>query len=102
VVPAGNGAILSGFTGNVRAVVGVDVGSLRIGNSSTYDGSAFTLTVGSATVDVPFGYRSSAIASAGAGPLILLSREPSRMSTLFSQSFNSLERREARHSASPL
>ena len=67
VVPAGNGAILSGFTGNVRAVVGVDVGSLRIGNSSTYDGSAFTLTVGSATVDVPFGYRSSAIASAGAG-----------------------------------
>lgn len=67
VVPAGNGSILSGFTGNVRAVVGVDVGSLRIGNSSSYNGSAFTLTVGSATVDVPFGYRSSAIASAGAG-----------------------------------
>ncbi|MEK9577941.1 MAG: C-type lectin domain-containing protein [Aquiluna sp.] len=65
VVPAGNGDVLTGFSGNIRALLTVDTGMLRIGGGSTYDGTNYTLTVSGVTVDVPFGYRSSEISSSG-------------------------------------
>ncbi|MDA8777356.1 hypothetical protein N9M74_01780 [Pontimonas sp.] len=69
VVPAGNGDVLTGFTGNVRAVLSVDNGLLRIGGSSTYtdSGTSDTLSVGGSTVNVAIGYQYAAIASSGAG-----------------------------------
>ena len=69
VVPAGNGDVLTGFTGNVRAVLSVDNGLLRIGGSSTYtdSGSSDTLSVGGSTVSVAIGYQYAEIASSGAG-----------------------------------
>lgn len=68
VVPDGNGNVLSGFTGDVQAVLSVDSGSLRIGGSSTYSGTPnFTITVDSSTVDVPGGYRDADAVSAGSG-----------------------------------
>ena len=68
VVPGDNGDVLAGFAGNVRVVLGVDSGAIRIGGASTYVGSpTFELTVGGSTVDVPFGYRFSDIASSGDG-----------------------------------
>ena len=65
VVPGGNGVILTGFSGDVRVVLGVDVGLLRI--DGTLSNSNGTLTVGSSSVSVPLGYRDAKIGAGGAG-----------------------------------
>jgi len=68
VVPGDNGDVLAGFVGDVRVVLTVDVGAIRIGGGSTFSGSPnYELTVGSATVVVPQGYRTGDFASFGNG-----------------------------------
>lgn len=59
VVPAETVNVLSGFSGNVRAVLGVDSGSLRI-KDSTFNSSTHVLSVGGVSVAVPRGYRTPA------------------------------------------
>lgn len=59
VVPAGTVNVLTGFSGNVRAVLGVDSGALRIAES-TFNSSTNVLSVSGVSVSVPFGYRSPA------------------------------------------
>jgi tRNA (Thr-GGU) A37 N-methylase len=59
VVPAGATEVISGFSGNVRAVLGVDSGALRI-SGSVFNSSTNVLSVGGVSVTVPVGYRSPA------------------------------------------
>lgn len=59
VVPAGTVNVLTGFSGNVRAVLGVDSGALRI-SGSTFNSSTNVLTAGGVSVGVPLGYRTPA------------------------------------------
>jgi hypothetical protein len=61
VVPVATTSVLSGFSSDVRAVLGVEApeGLLRI-SGSTFNSSTNVLSSGDATVTVPFGYRSPA------------------------------------------